>query len=180
MNSKLEVRSVNDFSLDGGKLVGYAARFNVPSDDLGGFIETIKPGAFTRTLVERPDVFVLFEHDHTQVIGRTLNGSLTLAEDEMGLRFSVTPNDTSWARDAMELVRRGDLAGMSFGFRVPQGGYTIDTSQSPALRTLHDIDLYEVSLTSLPAFPQTDVSIRSIVSTNNNIARARLSLAQIL
>src|SRR5208282_1875589 len=74
---------------------GYAARFNQQSKDLGGFRETVAPGAFTNALASNPDIRCLYNHDANRVLGRTTSGTLTLSQDENGLKFrcQLDPNN---------------------------------------------------------------------------------------
>jgi uncharacterized protein len=168
---------------DEGKLVGYAACFGTASHDLGGFRETIAVGAFDRTLEENPDVLALYEHDEKQVLGRTINGTLKLEVDEHGLRVEITPPDTQVGRDVLALVRRGDVAGMSFRFRPYPDGDSIDMSTSPPTRTLTSVRLKEVSVVVSPAYPDTEVSVRALEAARNRsrqaLRRMRLKLATI-
>src|SRR5580704_19345656 len=70
---------------DGSKVItGYAAMFNSLSSDLGGFVEVIRAGAFSKCLASNPDVRCLFNHSDV-VLGRTTAGTLRLTEDEVGL-----------------------------------------------------------------------------------------------
>lgn len=170
---------------DEGKLVGYAAVFNSPSHDLGGFREIILPGAFDRTLVELPDVLALVEHDTNRVLGRVGNGTLLIVPDEHGLRVEIDPANTSYARDLLELVRRGDVAGMSFRFRPYPGGDAIDLTSSPPIRTLKSVQLAEVSVVVNPAYPDTSVSVRAFdeartENTRHALRRMRLQMAEVL
>jgi uncharacterized protein len=164
---------------DNGTLVGYAARWNSPSVDLGGFIEIIKPGAFAKSLVDFPDVLALVEHDTAKPLARTLNKSLTLVEDDQGLRAEIIPADTSYARDVRELVRAGTVRGMSFRFMPFPGGAHLDTSKHPALRTLTSVRLSEVSIVLSPAYPETSIQVRHAVEQQVRNAKARLRLATI-
>jgi len=179
MSSKdYEVRYSTDIrASDNGRLTGYAAVFNSRSVDLGGFVEVIRPGAFARSLREFPDVLALVEHDTNRVLARTTNSTLTIAEDERGLRFDLEPADTTYGRDIVELVRRGDVYGASFRFRVFPGGASLDTSTTPAIRTLTSVQLSEVSIVVNPAYPATDVNVRHVVDAANRNAMARLRLA---
>lgn len=147
---------------DEGILTGYAARYNRLSHDLGGFREVILPGAFDRTLREFPDVLALVEHDTSKVLGRTTNGTLRLTPDEHGLRVEIDPADTSYARDLLALVRRGDVAGMSFRFRPYPGGARLDMSTTPPIRSLTSVQLAEVSVVVSPAYESTHVSVRAL------------------
>lgn len=163
---------------ESGKLVGYAAVFNSRSHDLGGFIEIIAPDAFNRTLKEFPDVFALVEHDTNRVLGRTGNGTLRIAPDGHGLRIEIDPADTTYARDYTALVKRGDVAGMSFRFRPFAGGDSWDRSGAIPVRTLKSVQLKEVSIVVDPAYPETEVSVRSLTSHAQQALRSlRLRLA---
>jgi uncharacterized protein len=180
-----ELRTSADLrATDDGKLVGYAAVFGALSEDLGaGLREVIAPGAFTRTLREFPDILALVEHDTGKVLARTTNGTLRIAEDERGLSVEIDPANTSYARDLIELVRRGDVAGMSFRFKPFPGGASLDMGQSPPLRTLHSVRLREVTVTVSPAYPDTSVALRDIEAARtdqikNTHRRLRLQLAE--
>lgn len=148
-------------------LEGHAAVFNRPSEDLGGFIEQIAPGAFARALREKSDVRALVDHDPSRILGRTKAGTLALVEDAEGLRAEIRPPQTTAGRDVVESVRRGDLDGMSFAFRTLKDSW--DYAAEPPLRTLLDVDLYDVSVVTYPAYPDTSVALRSL---NDYRARA--------
>src|SRR5271154_4523750 len=102
---------------DNPEITGYAAVFSVPTD-IGDFREEIAPGAFSRALAEKQDVRCLMNHDPNFVLGRTKNGTLTLSEDNTGLKFTNTPPDTQVGRDCHTLVKRGDMGECSFAFIV--------------------------------------------------------------
>lgn len=152
---KVEVR-------DGAKpvLEGHAAVFNRPSEDLGCFVEQIDPGCFSRSLREKADVRALVDHDPSRILGRTKPGTLILEEDAEGLLARIFPPDTTAGRDVVESVRRGDLDGMSFAFRTLKDSW--DYEKKPPLRTLLDVDLYDVSVVTYPAYPDTSVALRSL------------------
>ena len=183
MTSNYEVRFSADLAENSGKLVGYAAVFNSRSLDLGGFVEQIAPGAFDRTLKENRDVLALVEHDPNRVLARTTNDTLRLQPDSKGLRVEIDPANTSYARDLLELVRRGDVAGMSFRFRPYPGGDSLDMHASPLpLRTLKSVELKEVSVVVDPAYPATEVFARNLeaaraLHVRHDLRRLRLKLA---
>jgi uncharacterized protein len=130
--------------------------------DLGGFTKICAPGMFTRTLRDAPDVLMLRDHNSSQLLGRTTAGTLTLTQDSTGLAFSVILPKTAIAKDTAENVRNGNLNSCSFGFNVPSGGDKwTSTPDGVALRTLLDVNLAEVSITSFAAYPATSVSLRS-------------------
>lgn len=141
-------------------LTGYAAVFNSPSCDMGGWYELVAATAFTRTLQENPDVLCLYSHDTAAVLGRTTSKTLTLAVDSTGLSFSVVLPDTTTANDLIVLVERGDISGCSFGFVVVSDVWSED-SEGQYVRTLLDVDLFEITVTAAPAYTATSVSLRS-------------------
>lgn len=178
--TKREVRSLRGIEEASGKLAGYAALFDSVSEDLGGFREIIKPGAFTASLRDYPDVRALAQHDSRMVLGRTKNGTLTIEEDSRGLRVEITPPDTSVGRDIVELVRRGDVDAMSFAFEVLDPRHIdVDYSGELPLRILRQVRLYEVSLVTWPAYSQTEIALRSIEDhrPSLDLLRMRLDLA---
>jgi len=158
--SKLETRvvEVEAFEVregaDGMHLEGYAALFNSRSENLGGFTEIIKPGAFRGSLKSRNDIKMLWNHDSGAVLGSTRAGTLVLTEDDRGLRVSATLPNTSYGRDASELVRRGDVTAFSFGFSMPARGGD-EWSSDGTERVLKVVRLHEVSLVAFPAYPET-------------------------
>ena len=157
--SKIETRILTtEFEVreeaDGMHLTGYAARFNEPSEPLP-FIERIAPGAFKRSLRSRNDVKLLWNHDTSTVLGSSRAGTLTLTEDDKGLRVSAVLPDTQAGRDAKVLIQRGDVTGFSFGFTVPRGGDSWNEDGSE--RTLNYVRLLEVSTgVAFPAYTTTN------------------------
>jgi HK97 family phage prohead protease len=174
--SKIETRVfTNEFEVredgDGMTLTGYAARFNEPSEPLP-FIERIKPGAFKRSINSRNDIKLLWNHNTDMVLGSTRAGTLTLKEDEIGLRVVASLPDTSYGRDAKVSIQRGDVTGFSFGFTVPAGGDS--WSSDGTERTLKSVRLMEVSTgVAFPAYPSTNgtAQVRGLdkVAERNNI-----------
>jgi HK97 family phage prohead protease len=160
---KQETRNFDaDFELraegDGMTFVGYAAKFNSPSEDLGGFVETIEQGAFRRSLRSRNDVKLLVNHDTGRVLASSRAGTMKLYEDEIGLRVEASLPNTSDGRDMAELLRRGDLNKMSFGFSVIKDSWNNEMTQ----RTLKSVRLFETSIVAYPAYQQTEAMVRSL------------------
>ena len=139
---------------------GVAVAYNSPSVDLGGFTEVVAPGAFTDSLKQDGDVLCLRDHDQTILLGRTKSGTLQLSDNATGLRFSCQLPNTSQAADLAESISRGDLDGVSFGFRVVTDQWT-DAGAGKITRTLLKVDLFEISPCSFPAYPASQVSVRS-------------------
>lgn len=162
------------------KICGHAANFNSMSSDLGGFIERIAPGAFTKTLLNA-DVRALWNHDSNIVLGRNKSGTLVLLEDASGLYFEINSPDTQLVRDmVIGPIERGDVSQCSFGF------YTVadkwDNIDGQVVRTLLEVELLDVSPVTYPAYNSTDVAMRSMrdvmcTPVLTDILRRRLELA---
>ena len=168
--SKTELRFVPARELrvatepDGTKtLTGYAIVFGVRSLPLGGFVEVVAPESVRETLAGKPDILMLNNHNTSQVLARTVSGTLNLSTDNTGVRFSCSlDTHCTYANDLAIAVERGDTRGCSFGFQTRKDAWTKE--DGTLLRTLQQIDLSEISICSSPAYPQTAVSIRSCPS----------------
>ncbi|WP_338804354.1 HK97 family phage prohead protease [Xenorhabdus griffiniae] len=157
MKNDFEIRTAS-LSANDKKLTGYVIKWNSRSQVLWDeFVEQFAPNAFSASLAASADVRALYEHDHMNLLGRTTSGTLQLAEDATGLRFELTLPDTQLGRDVLALVERGDISGMSFGFRAFKDQW--DTSQTPYVRTVLEAELREITITSLPAYPESGVEI---------------------
>lgn len=164
-NTDLEIRTAT-LSANNQKLVGYVIKWNSRSHVLWDeFVEQFAQNAFSNSLSSGADVRALYEHDYTNLLGRTTSGTLQLTEDATGLRFELTPPDTQLGRDVLTLVERGDIDGMSFGFRAIKDQW--DIGQEPYVRTVLEAELREITITSLPAYPDSGVEIakRSLTTT---------------
>lgn len=141
------------------RLTGYAAVFNTLSEDLGGFREKIKPGAFANS-IKTLDIRALWNHNPDFVLGRNKSGTLTLAEDEKGLSIEIIPPETTWAKDLLESIRRGDVDQMSFGFSTVKDEWD-ESDPKDIIRTLIEVKLFDVSPVTYPAYEATTVGVRS-------------------
>ena len=168
MDNGVETRriTVNEFELRdaaegaGMTFVGYGAVFNSDSEPLP-FTERIAPGAFSRSLRSRNEIKMFVNHDTTQVLASKRAGTLRLSEDSHGLRVEADLPDTTAGRDMAFLIKRGDVADMTFGFSVPRGGDS--WSDDGATRELREVRLHEVSIvTGFPAYAATTASVRSL------------------
>ncbi|BEP14806.1 hypothetical protein acdb102_31170 [Acidothermaceae bacterium B102] len=168
VNSEFQVRTL---PMGGVQIEGHAAVFNRYSQDLGGFVEQVAPGAFSKTIAEA-DVRALFNHDPSMVLGRNRAGTLRLSEDNVGLHYQVDLPDTSYARDLATSMGRGDVSQSSFGFRVvPNGDDWSFTEQDYPLRTLRELQLMDVSPVTYPAYLDADSGIAGRALTG--LAKAR-------
>ncbi|MCT1193912.1 HK97 family phage prohead protease [Lactococcus lactis] len=136
---------------------GYAAVFNSKTSIGGWFDEVIEPGAFSRSLSDNGDIRALFNHNWDNVLGRTKSQTLELREDEKGLNFKVELPDTSVARDLTISMERGDINQCSFGFFITDEGWNYNVE--PALRTIKEVELFEISIVSIPAYDDTEASL---------------------
>ena len=147
-SAKFEVRETDE----GMQFSGYAAVFESDSEPLP-FIERIAPGAFKGSLRNRNDIKLLWNHDTASVLGSTRAGTLRVTEDARGLFVEADLPNTSTGRDARELIGRGDVDSMSFGFTVARNGD--EWSADGSVRTLTKINLHEVSIVAFPAYTAT-------------------------
>ncbi|KKM89315.1 hypothetical protein LCGC14_1249890 [marine sediment metagenome] len=162
----MELRLTGDD--DAPRLEGHIAVFNQLSEDLGGFKEKIEPGAFAETL-KKHDIRALWNHDSNLVLGRLAAKTLELEEDKMGLAFRNTPPLTTWFKDRMVSLKRGDVTGCSFGFWTESDEWSTE-SDGTKIRTLKKLTLQEVSPgVTFPAYPQTDIALRSLEQWQKHI-----------
>ena len=161
---KRQVRSrPTDFTTrdDDGKMSieGYFAVFDSNYEIGPGMSESIASTAFDRTI--SGDIRALINHDSTLVLGRTKANTLQLRVDTHGLwgRIDINPNDVD-AVNLYERVRRGDVDQCSFGFDLRSQDTEIREDGSVHW-TITDLDLYEVSCCTFPAYDQTNISART-------------------
>lgn len=184
----IEFRVGEDGDGDGMPTIeGYAAVFNARSENLGGrwweYYEEIEPGAFRESIGE-DDIVANFNHDSNMVLGRNMAETLSLSEDEKGLLATINPPDTTFARDLVTSIRRGDITGMSFAFQVLDSEWK--ERDGIDIRYLQKVRLFDVSVVTNPAYKDTSVGLRSlkerlekIVETSQDRAeRARKALEE--
>lgn len=156
----------------GDTLTGYAAVFNRYSQDMGGWVEQIAPGAFAKTIAEsvtdQRDIYGLFNHDANAILGLNSAGTLSMVEDEIGLRYEIKLDTDHWGTTVRSKVARGELRGSSFGFSVlPDAVEWSLTEQGMPLRSVRSAKLFDVGPVTYPAYlPTRDggaaVALRSL------------------
>lgn len=147
---------------------GYFAVFNSNYDIFPGATESIAPGAFKNTLDN--DIRALVNHDTTLVLGRKKAGTLELKEDSKGLwgRIHINPKDSD-AMSLYERVKRRDVTQCSFGFEIIDED-TIHLQNGDTHWTIKEINLFEVSVCTFPAYKETNIEARK---KDLDIARIR-------
>lgn len=143
------------------KIGGYAAVFNRESQNLGGFVETINPGAFNDSRSRGwPDVMARYNHDDMWLLGTTAAGTLALNIDGTGLDYEVIP--PSSRKDVYELVVRKDVRKSSFAFRTLEDDWSMSEQDYP-LRRLLSVQLVDVAPVNTPAYTDTSAGKRAHV-----------------
>jgi HK97 family phage prohead protease len=140
-----------------------------------GWWEQVAGGAFSRAVAE-DDVVFLYNHNDDTVMARTTSGSLTLAEDKVGLRVraALDPADVDVARLVPKL-ERGDVNKMSFAFTVSKESWEI-LDDGDELRTIEAVEpLWDVSAVTFPAYDGTDAALRAKAEARrSNLTHSRL------
>ena len=152
---------------------GYASVFDSWSEELGGefpFRERVVKGAFEES-IQRDDIRALFNHDPNYVLGRNTSNTLSLEEDEKGLRVRITPPQTQWAKDLLVSIKRGDITQMSFGFTVILDRWSYEDNID--IRELLKVKLYDVSPVTFPAYSQTECGIRTIFERHKETKKSK-------
>lgn len=139
-------------------IAGYAIVFGQESQDLGGFTEIIDNRAVQN--VDFSDTVASFNHDANIVLGRVPR-TMTYKVDERGVYVEIDPPESR--KDVLESIRRGDVKGMSFTFRISKGG---DKWEKPSgesklyKRTISQFDVIpELGPVVFPAYLSTDVGV---------------------
>lgn len=161
-----EIRAGNPAEIraddNGISVEGYAAVFNEETEIAGLFRERIDPGAFSDA-IGRDDVVFLINHEGLP-LARTRSGTLTLTEDERGLKIATTldPEDPD-VRSIAGKMKRGDLDKMSFAF-MPDVQEWDDSGDLP-VRTIKRASLFDVSVVTTPAYQGTEIALRSLAAS---------------
>lgn len=150
------------------QIVGYAAVFNREAVIAGNFRERVLPGAF-REAIAADDVRGLFNHNPSQIIGRSKAGTLRAYEDEVGLRYEIDLNaDDPEAMSIAAKVQRGDVSGSSFRFVVSRDGYQIVAAERAGdlpLRSISRVtELIDVGPVTFPAYDETTTEARDMAA----------------
>ena len=145
------------------KISGYGIVYNRKASIGGDYVEVIRPGAARKILENNPDIKCALNHNNIYLFGRTKSGTLDLEENQSGVKYTATPPDAQWARDALASIERGDIDGSSFTFAVAADGEKITRqSDGTILREIFELErIGELGPVSDPAYTQTSASVRS-------------------
>lgn len=157
---RLKTRTLEDGS-EIPVVEGYASVFNVQTDIGGWYIEEIAPEAFDKSLSEKKDVRALFNHNWDKVLGRISANTLRLSADTKGLKFEVDLPNTTYANDLKESMARGDVKECSFGFIITAEEWKWAEGEGKDLVRITEVDLYEISIVTLPQYEETTATLRS-------------------
>jgi uncharacterized protein len=164
ISTKLPAATVRVSASGRSIIEAYGSVYMRYSQNLGGFVEQVAPGAFDDSL--STDLRSMWNHDPSRVLGRSSAGNLTVTSDVTGMKYSVEAPDTSYTRDLVALIDSGIVKGSSFAFRTLQDSWSL-TDQGFPLRTLEKVALYEVGPVTDPAYLSTEetgaaVALRSL------------------
>lgn len=166
-----ELRAATD--ADAPVFTGHAAVFNsrtaIGNPLTWGFYEEVSPGAFTKTLQEG-DARFLVDHDTALLVARVSADDLRLAEDKVGLAVEAElDTELSYVKDLVRNLDKRRITGMSFGFRVVKDDWTTETVSTSdgqeaeiEIRTIREVELFEVSAVTFPAYDETDAALRAV------------------
>lgn len=162
---KIEVRQSDE---EEKRTISGSIKYNTESAEMRDwwgdtFVEEIAAGAFDESLKTR-GVVGLWSHDTAKVLGSTKSGTLRLESTEKELRFELDLPNTTIGNDAWEMIKRGDVDGVSFGMRVTKDKWSqVDRDGKKIYkRSILDAELYEISPVAFPAYPANEVSVRSL------------------
>lgn len=154
IRSNEQINSSNESRL----VEGYAIVFNSESKDLGGFTEIISREAISQETLDKSDILFLLDHNKERgILARSKrgNGSLQMAIDERGVKFSFDAPETSLGDEILIGLRRGDISQCSFAFTVAEDRWE-KRNDGSILRTIENInELYDMSLVYTPAYDAT-------------------------
>lgn len=160
-------------SNDGSHVIsGTAVVFDQPSEAMP-FIEYVSPLAFKN--VDFSHVQLLYNHDFSSILARADAGTLNISVDTKGLNFTATLPDTQLGNDTFTNIQNGNLQGLSFGFTIADDSWGLDKNNNE-IHTINQIDqLFELSLTPIPAYPETSVTVERSLKQFRNEERENMA-----
>ena len=151
---------------DSAVIEGYGAKFNTYSQNLGGFVEEVMPGAFTASINEKAGSDkndVRGTYNHSDILGRQKDDSLKVHEDATGLHYEITLNlRITSDRDLYEKIDIGRINGASFGFAMLDWEWGHTQDDFPLLRQ-KAVELFDLGPVDFPAYLETDSDTRALL-----------------
>jgi hypothetical protein len=139
--------------------------------DAGGWSETMAKGAFRRSIGITSNKALLYAHDNAKVVATTRSGTLTFAEDSVGLLTEAKLDKrVSWIADLAQQVESGVIDEMSVGFYARDQKWNRDYTE----RTITEVELVEATIVWAGANPATVASVDKLAQV---VSEARSSLA---
>lgn len=165
-NIELRFNPTTIFNDENGEMTisGYINQTEQYSHVLGQrkkFREKIKKGCFQRALEKATNINLLYEHNPKAILSSTKGGHMTLEEDEIGLKVTAKIIPTSLGKDVHQLIKAKVVNGCSFGFRMLKDSWK-KASDGIFLRTIEELELFEVTICENGAYPQGMVSARGL------------------
>lgn len=166
------------------RLTGYAIVFGTASlplysDENETIREVIAPEAVTQQLLDTSDIVMTMFHNDSLILARSAagKGTLSYSIDEHGVKFDFEPPQTEDGKKAVELVKRGDIAGCSFAFSTDysdresvERSATMEDGKRITTYTVRKITgLYDFTLTPHPAYPATSVEAREAAQLGRSL-----------
>lgn len=136
---------------------GMGVVYNSPSEKLP-WVETYAEGCFSNLMEE--DVLANVDHDNSRILGRSRNGTVRMEKRANGIYFEIEPPDTTYARDVIARIKRGDVAGLSAGFLVHDDEWLFENETTR--RIIKRATLLEIAVATIPAYPDTNVALRAL------------------
>jgi len=174
----IEIRAAKENEGEEKRTIAGAIKYHTESAEMrdiygDAIVEEIAKGAFDESLKTR-DVVALWSHDTSQVLGSTKSGTLRLENTDKELRFELDVPNTAAGNDAWELIKRGDVDGVSFGMRVSKDKWSKEDRNGKKVykRTVLNAELFEISPVAFPAYPANEVSVRSLEEFKKEQKRA--------
>jgi uncharacterized protein len=159
--SRMQVEKIGEaFHLRGYAVVEYRADDPKTQFRMGPrLVERVKRSAIDAILAKKDDIIGAFNHDPHFVLGRRSNGTLSLSADQIGLKYDIELPDTTYARDLLVLVARGDVKGSSF---MGSMEFDREVEGDQVVRWVRSIDPIELGPVTAPAYEATTAHMRSI------------------
>lgn len=171
-NVNTEVRSyaLEIRATPAGKVEGYAAVYDSWSEDLGGFVERLQTGSLDKAVKNSTDIVARYNHNRDLMLGRTSSGTLEVWTDSKGMGFRVALPRTTFARDLLEQIERGDVRGASFEFSGAESHW--EKHGNLDRRTILSVErVHDVGPCPDPAYRDTSVAKRSLDAFRENAPR---------